>query len=96
MNLNEEQRLIRDSVRDYVQQRVLPFAADWDREGRFPAEQLREMAGLGGMGRQRRGLPVVRAGAGRGRCRRRLLLDGAQRQQFGSLRFATRVRQRLP
>ena len=47
MNLNEEQRLIRDSVRDYVQQRVLPFAADWDREGRFPAEQLREMAGLG-------------------------------------------------
>jgi hypothetical protein len=47
MQLSEEQRLIRDSVRDYVQQRVTPFAADWDRDSHFPAEQLKEMAGLG-------------------------------------------------
>lgn len=45
--LSEEQRLIRDSVRDYVRDRVLPFAADWDRENHFPAEQLSEMADLG-------------------------------------------------
>ncbi len=45
--LNEEQRLIRDSVRDYVQARVAPFAADWDRDKTFPAEQLKEMAELG-------------------------------------------------
>jgi alkylation response protein AidB-like acyl-CoA dehydrogenase len=45
--LSEEQSLIRDSVRDYVQQRVAPFAADWDRDKHFPAEQLREMAELG-------------------------------------------------
>ncbi len=45
--LSEEQRLIRDSVRDYVQARVAPFAADWDRNGSFPAEQLKEMAELG-------------------------------------------------
>lgn len=47
MELSEEQRLIRDSVRDYVRERVAPFAADWDRDGTFPAEQLREMAELG-------------------------------------------------
>ncbi|MDJ0778836.1 MAG: acyl-CoA dehydrogenase family protein [Gammaproteobacteria bacterium] len=47
MQLSDEQRLIRDSVRDYVQERVAPFAADWDRDGTFPAEQLREMAELG-------------------------------------------------
>jgi alkylation response protein AidB-like acyl-CoA dehydrogenase len=47
MLLSEEQRLIRDSVRDYVQQRVAPFAADWDREHHFPAEQLAEMGELG-------------------------------------------------
>ena len=47
MQLNDEQRLIRDSVRDYVQARVTPYAADWDRDGTFPAEQLREMAELG-------------------------------------------------
>ncbi len=45
--LSEEQRLIRDSVRDYVQARVAPHAADWDRDKTFPAEQLREMAELG-------------------------------------------------
>ena len=47
MEFSEEQRLIRDSVRDYVQARVAPFAADWDRDKSFPAEQLREMAELG-------------------------------------------------
>ncbi|MCP4387922.1 MAG: acyl-CoA dehydrogenase [Gammaproteobacteria bacterium] len=47
MHLSEEQRLIRDSVRDYVQTRVAPFAADWDRDSHFPAEQLKEMAELG-------------------------------------------------
>jgi alkylation response protein AidB-like acyl-CoA dehydrogenase len=47
MNLSEEQRLIRDSVRDFVRERILPFAADWDRDSHFPREQLREMAELG-------------------------------------------------
>ena len=47
MQLSEEQRLVRDSVRDYVRERIAPFAADWDRDGHFPAEQLREMAELG-------------------------------------------------
>ena len=47
MQLSEEQGLIRDSVRDYVQARIAPFAADWDRDKHFPAEQLGEMAELG-------------------------------------------------
>ena len=47
MDLSEEQRLIRDSVRDFVQARVAPFAADWDRDSHFPREQLAEMAELG-------------------------------------------------
>jgi hypothetical protein len=47
MQLSEEQQLIRDSVRDFVQERVAPFAADWDRDSHFPREQLNEMAALG-------------------------------------------------
>lgn len=47
MELSEEQYLIRDSVRDFVQARVVPFAADWDRDNHFPREQLAEMAELG-------------------------------------------------
>jgi len=47
MRLSEEQVLIRDSVRDYVRDRVTPYAAEWDRTSQFPAEQLREMGELG-------------------------------------------------
>ncbi len=47
MELSEEQCMIRDSVRDFVQARVVPFAADWDRDNHFPREQLAEMAELG-------------------------------------------------
>lgn len=47
MNLSEEQSLIRDSVRSFVQEKVAPFAADWDRDNHFPKQQLGEMAELG-------------------------------------------------
>ena len=47
MKLTEEQCLIRDSVRDYVQNRIAPHAAEWDKTGHFPAEQLKEMGELG-------------------------------------------------
>lgn len=47
MQLTEEQILIRDTVREYIQDKVTPFAADWDRNSTFPAEQLKEMGALG-------------------------------------------------
>ena len=47
MHLTEEQVMIRDSVRDYVQENVAPHAADWDRDTTFPAQQLQEMGELG-------------------------------------------------
>ena len=33
MQLSDEQRMIRDSVREFVRERIAPYAADWDREG---------------------------------------------------------------
>ncbi len=47
MMLTEEQCLIRDSVRNYVQDRIAPYSAEWDKSGQFPAEQLREMGEIG-------------------------------------------------
>ena len=47
MKLTDEQSLIRDSVRDYVQNRIAPYAAEWDKNGHFPTEQLKEMGELG-------------------------------------------------
>jgi len=41
---------IRDMARQFAEQRLKPFAADWDREHRFPREALNEMAELGFLG----------------------------------------------
>ena len=59
MKLTDEQCLIRDSVRDYVQNRIAPHAAEWDKSGHFPAEQLKEMGELGlfGMVIPEQGIP---------------------------------------
>jgi alkylation response protein AidB-like acyl-CoA dehydrogenase len=46
----EEELQIRDMARQFAQERLKPFAAEWDREQRFPAEALAEMAELGFMG----------------------------------------------
>ena len=47
MLLSQEQELIRDSVRDYTQAQIAPFAAEWDRNATFPAEALQGLAQLG-------------------------------------------------
>ena len=47
MNLSEEQKLIRDSVREFVQDRIAPFAAEWDKSNHFPAQELKQMGELG-------------------------------------------------
>ncbi len=47
MKLSDEQILIRDSVRDYVQANIAPYAAEWDKTSHFPAQQLKEMGELG-------------------------------------------------
>jgi len=47
IKLSEEQILIRDSVRDFVRDRILPFAAEWDKNNHFPTEALTQMGELG-------------------------------------------------
>ncbi|MCE5984166.1 acyl-CoA dehydrogenase [Pseudomonas sp. LF19] len=47
MLINDEQQQISDAVRQFAQERLRPFAEQWDREHRFPKEAIEEMAGLG-------------------------------------------------
>lgn len=47
---SEEDLQIRDVARQFAEERLKPFAAEWDREHRFPKEALREMAELGFLG----------------------------------------------
>jgi alkylation response protein AidB-like acyl-CoA dehydrogenase len=48
--LSQEHELIRDTVREFAQERVAPLAEELDREQRFPYELVTEAAGLGLMG----------------------------------------------
>lgn len=48
--LNEEQKMIQAMVRDFAREVLLPTAAERDRSGEFPAENLKKMGELGLMG----------------------------------------------
>jgi butyryl-CoA dehydrogenase len=48
--LSEEHRLLRDTLREFAQQRLAPFAAEWDRNATFPKGALAELAALGTFG----------------------------------------------
>lgn len=50
MQLSESQTLIRDTAREFARSHLAPYAAEWDRAARFPAEALRAMGALGFMG----------------------------------------------
>jgi alkylation response protein AidB-like acyl-CoA dehydrogenase len=50
MRLNEEQTLVRETMRAFAQDRLAPNAARWDRESHFPREELRALGELGAMG----------------------------------------------
>ena len=48
--LTEEQQLLQQMVRDFANERVAPIAEAIDREHRYPAEVIREMAEMGLLG----------------------------------------------
>ncbi|GAB4470274.1 MAG: acyl-CoA dehydrogenase family protein [Burkholderiaceae bacterium] len=48
--LKEEHRLLRETMREFAQARLAPFAAEWDRRHLFPQEALHELAQLGAFG----------------------------------------------
>jgi glutaryl-CoA dehydrogenase len=48
--LDDEERLVRDTVRRFVADRVLPDVADWFEEGVFPRELIGEIGALGFLG----------------------------------------------
>ncbi|HEX6708292.1 MAG TPA: acyl-CoA dehydrogenase family protein [Albitalea sp.] len=47
MLLSEDHRAVQDAVRAYVQDHVVPNAAQWDRDCHFPKAELRGLAELG-------------------------------------------------
>ena len=48
--LSEEQKMIRDMVRDFTANEIAPIAAELDEKGKFPSEIIAKMGELGLMG----------------------------------------------
>jgi hypothetical protein len=61
MVLDQDHAMIRDAVRTFVRDAILPYAAAWDRDRTFPKEVHRQLAELGAYGVM---VPPEHGGAG--------------------------------
>jgi len=63
LTLTPDQRLIRDSIRDFAQREILPHRMEWDENQQFPRDLFQRMGELGLMGML---VPEQYGGAGLG------------------------------
>src|SRR3989441_4068071 len=70
--LTEEQRLVRDTARDFVDRELIPHVRDWEEKGEIPKSFYRKMAGLGFLGAP---VPEKYGGGGSGYVSFMLLLE---------------------
>ncbi len=47
---SEEQKMLRKTVRDFTDKEIMPYIAEWDREGKFDSSIIEKIAKLGLMG----------------------------------------------
>src|SRR5438270_2915148 len=50
LELTDDQRALRDTIREFAEAEIAPHAAEWDRGGVFPAATIRKLGELGVMG----------------------------------------------
>jgi len=84
--LTEEERAVRDSVRRFVDERVLPIIGDAYVEGRFPKELIPEMGELGVFGAN---LPEAYGCAGLNNVQYGLIMQELERGDSGVRSFAS-------
>src|ERR671917_1529253 len=84
--LSEDERAVRDSVRRFVDERVLPIIGDAYVEGRFPREIVPEMAELGVFGAN---LPEEYGCAGLNNVAYGLIMQELERGDSGIRSFAS-------
>jgi alkylation response protein AidB-like acyl-CoA dehydrogenase len=48
--LNDEQRALRDTIREFAEGEIAPFAGEWDQNHEFPIDVVRQLGKLGAMG----------------------------------------------
>lgn len=50
LELSENQRALRDTLREFAEAEIAPYAGEWDRTATFPAPTIRKLGELGVMG----------------------------------------------
>src|SRR5256885_7599362 len=73
--LTDEQRLVRDTARDFVDRELIPHVREWEEKGEIPKAFYRKMAGLGFLGAP---VPEKYGGAGGGHLSFLLLVGGGK------------------
>src|SRR5437867_363066 len=81
----EDERMVRDTVRQFVQERVLPTIEHHFRQGTFPTHLVREMADLGLLGANLEGYGC----AGLGAVAYGLIMQELERGDSGVRSFAS-------
>src|SRR5207253_4840684 len=84
--LSEDERAVRDSVRHFVDERVLPIIGKCYVEGKFPKELIPEMASLGVLGAN---LPEEYGCAGLNNVAYGLIMQELERGDSGIRSFAS-------
>ncbi|MBL8148669.1 MAG: acyl-CoA dehydrogenase family protein [Blastocatellia bacterium] len=84
--LSEEERLTRDSVRDFVEERIIPIIEDCYEKARFPEELVKPLADLGVLGAS---LPTEYGCAGLGSVAYGLVIQELERGDSGIRSFAS-------
>src|ERR1041385_7162622 len=82
---NEQELLVRDAARKFVDERVLPLIRDCYRDARFPAELIPEMARLGFLGANLEGYGC----AGLGNVEYGLIMQELERGDSGLRSFVS-------
>ncbi|MDP7548529.1 MAG: acyl-CoA dehydrogenase family protein [Alphaproteobacteria bacterium] len=80
IHLNEDLRLIRDQLRRFVAEEVVPHGEAWEAEGMVPREVLRQMGALGFLGMRH---PEEHGGSGLDALASLILAEELGRSTFG-------------
>src|ERR1035437_5698441 len=82
---SEQELMVRQTARQFVDERVLPLIRDWFRDGRFPKELIPEMGRLGFFGANLEGYGC----AGMNNIEYGLIMQEIERGDSGLRRFVS-------
>ncbi|MGH7932594.1 MAG: acyl-CoA dehydrogenase family protein [Candidatus Binataceae bacterium] len=78
--LSDEQRQIRDTLRDFAEREIKPHAPKWDKDGTFPRHVIEKLGELGFLGVA---FPEQYGGGGAGTLSQVLVVEGLARYDAG-------------